>query len=145
MISVTIPLAPKGKGSVRTAANGIAYMPKATRQWMRDASRHIQAASDGRHLEGPLGMEIQAVFRRPKALSRAKDFDGYLRHHKRPDADNIAKMVLDACTKAGLWVDDSQVCSLTVQKFYGRASEEPWVGVHVWELGPRASAQEVAP
>ena len=34
----------------------------------------------------------------------------------RPDIDNLAKMMLDAMTRAGYWEDDNQVASLLVAK-----------------------------
>lgn len=39
-------------------------------------------------------------------------------HTKKPDVDNLAKAVLDACQDAGLFKDDSAVVGLTVEKFY---------------------------
>ncbi len=36
--------------------------------------------------------------------------------HK-PDVDNLAKLILDAMTKAGYWLDDNQVCDLRVTKY----------------------------
>ena len=40
----------------------------------------------------------------------------------RPDLDNMAKVVLDAGTKAGVWGDDEQVTTLVVRKRW--AAEE---------------------
>jgi Holliday junction resolvase RusA-like endonuclease len=37
----------------------------------------------------------------------------------RPDADNLAKMMLDAIGAAGYWRDDAQVATLTVCKTWG--------------------------
>lgn len=37
----------------------------------------------------------------------------------RPDLDNLAKLALDAMTKAGYWQDDSQVVEFTTAKFTG--------------------------
>lgn len=34
---------------------------------------------------------------------------------RRVDADNLAKMAMDAATKAGAWIDDSQVTAQTVR------------------------------
>lgn len=44
-------------------------------------------------------------------------------HQKKPDLDNLAKPVLDALNGV-LWVDDSQVCSLYVQKMYKQQDAE---------------------
>jgi len=37
----------------------------------------------------------------------------------RPDLDNVAKLLLDAMTKAGYWNDDNQVYDLRLTKFNG--------------------------
>jgi Holliday junction resolvase RusA-like endonuclease len=36
----------------------------------------------------------------------------------KPDVVNLAKGTEDALTKAGFWVDDKQVVSLTIEKWY---------------------------
>ena len=38
---------------------------------------------------------------------------------KKPDLDNLAKLMLDAMTKAGFWRDDSQIAILVLEKFDG--------------------------
>lgn len=35
----------------------------------------------------------------------------------KPDVDNLAKLIMDAMTKAGYWQDDNQVCDLRVTKY----------------------------
>jgi Holliday junction resolvase RusA-like endonuclease len=37
----------------------------------------------------------------------------------KPDADNLAKAVLDALTDVSAWTDDSLVVSLSIVKTYG--------------------------
>ena len=37
----------------------------------------------------------------------------------KPDVDNLAKLILDAMTKAGYWHDDNQVCDLRITKYDG--------------------------
>ena len=79
-------------------------------------------------LDGPVTMELWFHFARPKAHFRAGDPDKGLRpnaphyHTGKPDADNLAKAVLDALTKMGIfWRDDSQVARLLVRKSYANA------------------------
>ncbi len=54
--------------------------------------------------------------------------DGHIRPTKTPDADNIAKSVLDALNKVA-YKDDSCVVDLIVEKWY---SENPRVEVYIW-------------
>ena len=48
---------------------------------------------------------------------RKSDKPGTYWRATRPDADNAVKLVLDCMTRHGYWADDSQVASLTIQKF----------------------------
>ncbi len=57
----------------------------------------------------------------------------------RGDADNYAKGVKDAMTKAGVWDDDRHVTSLTVRMFLDR--ERPRVDVEVLSLSPSSPAK----
>lgn len=66
----------------------------------------------------PLQVAIEFFFEIPK--SRAKTTVAGDSHIIKPDVDNLAKLVLDAVTKAGVvWHDDSQVSYLNVSKSYG--------------------------
>lgn len=88
----------------------------------------MEAAKDyrGQPLEGPLRVDIVAVFPRPsrmvwKRKPMPRDY-----HVAKPDRDNIDKAVMDALT-GKLWVDDCQVCDGRIQKFYAAGNEEPHV------------------
>lgn len=69
--------------------------------------------------DGAYVVHIVAWFGRPARLKRAKDRNtGELRHLGKPDVDNVAKLVLDAATRAGVWRDDALVHTLLVQRMY---------------------------
>jgi Holliday junction resolvase RusA-like endonuclease len=51
----------------------------------------------------------------------------------RPDLDNLAKLALDAMTKCGYWLDDSQVVRLETAKWFG---DLPGIAVTVDEVQP---------
>ena len=55
------------------------------------------------------------------------DMEGKLHYTKLPDADNLAKSILDGCNKL-LFKDDAQIVSLTSSKHYGK---EDYVDVKV--------------
>lgn len=61
-------------------------------------------------VEGPLAVCIGFSFGTPKKDRHGKP------HTHRPDADNLAKLALDAVMKAGLIGDDSAVATLVVRK-----------------------------
>jgi len=46
----------------------------------------------------------------------------YIPRTVKPDVDNLAKLILDAMTKAGYWQDDKQVYNLNIAKFDGLIS-----------------------
>lgn len=59
------------------------------------------------------------------------------------DIDNRCKAILDACTKGGLWVDDSQVDVLIVRR--GCVLKGGAVAVRVAEIEPLAPQQAALP
>jgi len=135
--------APLGKGRPRaTVQSGRArvYTPTATAAWEHFAADELRFYMAGKPaMTGPLGCEIVAVFARTAELLRkVKAGHKYptwrLPHGVKPDADNIAKSVLDAVEKAGIIVDDKQIALLTVGKYYAMIHEEPRVEVRIWRL-----------
>lgn len=66
-------------------------------------------------LEGPLRLEIEFTFVRPKS-ARKRQW-----HTVKPDASNIVKGVEDALNGVA-WRDDSQVIELVVRKSYGETA-----------------------
>ncbi len=75
-------------------------------------------------LVGPIRLRLAFAMRRPKSHYRTGKYSGELRadapiwHIGTPDADNLAKAVLDALTQIGMWKDDAQVFSLHAGKRY---------------------------
>lgn len=129
----------KGKARPRFS-NGRAYTPKPTQA----AQRQIQDAyclkclkRHGAVLKAPDGVPVDVtIVTRRGVLSgfRKRDGDSHADIQK-PDADNIAKLVLDALNGVA-YDDDSQVNGLTVYK--GRrvrgATPETSIYVH-WKDG----------
>ena len=53
-----------------------------------------------------------------------------INHTSKPDADNLAKLVLDRITEGGwIWRDDAQVAKLKVEKYW--AITDARIGVYV--------------
>ncbi len=68
----------------------------------------------------PIKMKIQAIFEPPKSISKKKR-EELLKGEpvlKKPDADNILKIVADALNKVA-YDDDSQICNMSIVKKYG--------------------------
>lgn len=68
--------------------------------------------------DGPVRIEIVTWHSRPLRLQRKRHEGVPHRYVGKPDADNIAKVVMDACTKAGVWTDDTRVAELRVARWY---------------------------
>jgi Holliday junction resolvase RusA-like endonuclease len=100
---------------------------------------------------------IVAVFRRPDERPVSVPREAWalgtrLPRAADPDADNLAKGVLDALqlgrAVAQRWLsDDNRVVGLTVHKLYGAANEAPHVEVQVvgWDLVDWCRAHQPTP
>lgn len=112
----------RGKGRPRFTRSGRPYTPKATRDYERDIRDAFENAP-GRPPEpfsGPIAVCIMTYRQLPK--STPKSVYSEPDTHK-PDADNVAKVVLDALNGVA-WFDDAQVTSLTVVKLDREKREE---------------------
>lgn len=79
----------------------------------------------------PVAMCIEAYYKIPKSTPKKKAEDmkrGLILPTKKPDADNIAKVICDALNGVA-YHDDSQIASLEVNKFY--TAEEEKVVVYI--------------
>lgn len=89
--------------------------------------------SAGVGIEGPVRLTIEAVFSRPKSLVWKKRPMPRVPHTKKPDAENVAKAVLDALNGLA-YQDDSQVCELRVCKWIAAGGEAPYTRVVIEAL-----------
>ena len=116
---ITIEGKIKGKARPRVTKSGIAFTPADTvnyENWVKinykDQSR--------RYFEGSISAKITAYYKVPKSYSK-KRVQAIREEReyptKKPDADNIAKIILDSLNKIA-YEDDSQVVELMVLKRY---------------------------
>ena len=109
-IKFTVPGVPAGKGRPRFTRAGHAYTPEKTAAY-EEKVRLCWKAQAGSGFAGgiPLKASIIAYFPIPKSASKKKAaaMDGTF-HTSRPDADNVAKAILDALN-GYLYPDDSAV------------------------------------
>lgn len=115
-INFDVPLV-RGKGRVRfVRQTGRTYTPDATAEAMEQVRAAYAARARGEMAPkgAPVMVEID-TFRplpksRPKKVTHEPDVF-------KPDADNVAKLVLDALNGTA-WHDDTQVTHLVVQKHH---------------------------
>lgn len=66
-------------------------------------------------------MSVICYFPIPKSTRKSDRLllqTGYVPYDKKPDTDNLVKAIADALNGVA-YLDDKQICSLKVKKFYG--------------------------
>lgn len=124
-----------GKGRPRFTSRGkyvSAYTPKNTRDYEEIIKQIYIQGKHKNFKNSRIKMWITAYYKPPESLSKKKQKEiiGMFRD-KKPDADNIAKIVCDALNGVA-YDDDKQVVLLVVAKVYG---EEDKLVVEIDELG----------
>lgn len=113
----------RGKARPRIC-KGHAFTPKVTKDYESLIKRNYIIQS-GKFLEGPLRAKIIAYHKIPKSYTKKRVQairDKIELPVKKPDADNIAKVVLDSLNGTA-YKDDAQVMELTVLKKYTEGIE----------------------
>lgn len=130
----TIPGKPMGKQRPRVLRNGISYTPKETVNYEVFVKGCYCEKYPGAELfKGPVRMTILVYMPIPKSTSKKKRkamLVGKIRPTKKPDWDNVGKIITDALNGIA-YDDDKQIVSCLVQKFY---SDAPMVYVKIQEL-----------
>lgn len=126
-VCITIPGQPKAKGRPRFA-RGRAYTPRSTldyEQRVGEAARQKIKDPTGRDVQ----VDILAVYQIPKSWPKARREAARVGDvlPKKPDIDNVIKIVLDGLNGAA-FVDDSQVHMVSAEKAYG---DEPRVEIEL--------------
>lgn len=113
---------PKGKARPRSTKNGVTYTPKETVQYENLVRLEYRRQCNDYHFpEGvPLDVRIVAYYPIPKSVSKKKRLmmiAHLIRPTKKPDFDNIGKIVCDSLNDVA-YHDDAQICDAMVRKFY---------------------------
>jgi Holliday junction resolvase RusA-like endonuclease len=136
---------PKGQPRPRAFSRGgraAVYDPGTAESWkscIAVACREIEGAL----IHQPLSVTLTFFMPRPKSHFRAcgklKSAAPRFLHDNKPDADNLAKAVLDALTQIRAWLDDDQVCELIVRKYWesdriGIQTDPPGCMIRITEM-----------
>lgn len=130
-VSFYVPGIPRPQGSKRAFVNrhtGKAALVESAgeplKDWRGDVKRFAVDAMNGQPaLEGPVFVALQFFLPRPKSHPKTK----VTYPTSRPDADKLARGVLDALSTV-CFKDDSQITSLHVHKSWG---ETPGCNIEV--------------
>lgn len=130
---ITVPGEPVPKGRpVFNKRTGAARTPKKTANY----EAKIKWYTRGPMLEGPVRVDILAVFQRPKRLHRAKDPDGLMFYGGRCDLDNVVKAVWDGLQGAA-FKNDRQVKDGAQRIRYTEKTGKPRTEIEIYEWRPR--------
>lgn len=124
---------PKGKGRPRFTKSGHVYTPDGTSSYETLVGFSYRNSARGYKFTSPVRVTVRAFHKPPKGKSKRVVEDmlnGRILPTKKPDADNVAKIVLDGLNKVA-WEDDTQVVEMMVIKRY---AEEPMVAVTIEEI-----------
>ena len=122
---------PKGKSRPRFG-NGRVYTPSKTTQYETLVGLSYRNSARGYKFTSPVRVTVRAYHKPPKKSKKVVEdmLNGRILPTKRPDADNVAKIVLDGLNNVA-WDDDTQVVDMMVTKRY---SEDPMVAVTIEEI-----------
>ena len=110
---------PQGKARPRFTRSGHTYTPDRTAEYEERVKLAYRQTGGGK-LSGFVSADILVVFTVPKSYTKAQKAAAFDMRYvpKKPDCDNIAKIILDALNGIA-YGDDAQVVKLRVEKRYG--------------------------
>lgn len=117
-----------GNGSMRVV------VPQSNRVHSFKAAVQLAAvnAMDGRQpFDVPVEVFLWCWFPRPKSKTLKSRPNLPYPLTQKPDADNLAKSVLDACNQV-LWVDDKLAWRVAVEKWVCGDSQVPHTEIELW-------------
>lgn len=127
-VSFIVPGTPVAKGRPRFARRGnyvTAYTPKKTANYESLVRIYASQAMQGvAVIAGAVSVSICLFIAPPASWSKKKKESailGEIYPTSRPDAENIAKAINDACN-ALVWADDSQIVDQFVSKRYSESA-----------------------
>lgn len=128
---------PQGKARPRFARTnkGIrTFTPQKTARYEEQVQLSYREKHKDEPTENPVRVYIQAHFGMPKSWSKKKKIESILRRPtKKPDVDNIAKVICDALNGIA-YKDDSQIVELNVAKYYAPYEISGFVSVTIEEM-----------
>lgn len=140
MIVLEVPGQPVPQPRPRFSSRGgfgRAYTPKSHPvNAYRQAIVLMAQAKRLQPIAGPVTLSVDAVFERPPSHWRKYDLKPDAPAWPRADGDNILKAVADALTDAGVWGDDDQVVSWSIQKRFASRSQKARTVITFGEVVP---------
>lgn len=131
MYGFILNILPTAQARPRFTGRGFAYKSKEQRANEDTLAACLLPYKPTAPFEGALCVTIFANFPVPKSTSKKKAkemLEGKIHPTKKPDADNVAKNLLDAMTRLQFWRDDVQVTTVICRKRYAELAS---IGVQI--------------
>lgn len=117
-----------------TVGEGSSKRPHPAVEFKASIRHAVGEGYTGPPLQGPIRVDVEAVFPRPKSKVWKRRPMPRLYHTAKPDRDNLDKCCLDALTQSGMIGDDCQVCVGLVEKYIAAGGERPHVVIRIVPL-----------
>lgn len=112
-MTITVYGEPAPQGSKRHVGRGVMIeSSKKVKPWREAVKWAAVETLVGRGFDGPVEVEIDFYFVHPKTGKRRAA------HSTKPDLDKLIRSTCDAMTDAGVYEDDSRICSVVARKHY---------------------------
>ena len=136
VLRVTIPGPPVPKGRPRFYMRGgkpRVHTDSKTRAYEKlvalcvSSSPQLRGSSRPLCGDGPVRVDIVAIWPRPQRLMAKRFPDGLIPKDTRPDIDNICKSTYDGIGRANglIWNDDGQIQCHRSEKYYAERDQGP--------------------
>lgn len=123
---------PQGKQRPRHTKRGITYTPDVTRNYEKEVAM-LYKQNKGELLEGHLKLVIEAYYPIPASAKKSDKVlmsNNIVRPTKKPDIDNVIKIIMDGLNGVA-YNDDTQIVCVVANKYY---SYEPRVEVSIYAI-----------
>lgn len=135
VLSFRVNGTPKGQPRPVVTRKKNVFTPHTADGWKDRIRWTVFQCWNGQPIEGPVKVDVDFYFPRPKRLYRKRDPDDVIHHTGRPDRDNCDKALLDCLMHLEVFKDDGQVCEGEIRKFYHEKGGLPgaFIKVSKWE------------
>lgn len=99
--------------------------------WKQLIACHCVGRGPAAPLDCPVRVDLAFFMPRTQKLLKKSSPAGPIPMARKPDRDNLDKLVLDVLKNEGWWVDDSRVCDGRITKSYHAKDCDPGVLINV--------------
>tara|TARA_B100000029_G_scaffold241014_2_gene238216 strand:+ start:7251 stop:7688 length:438 start_codon:yes stop_codon:yes gene_type:complete len=138
-LTVMIPGEPVSQGRPRFSTYGgfpRAYDPKKSKEGKQSVRFFVSKAMEEQGIDtltGPIMMQVQFGIKLPKSQERKRTPRPRIWRVKKPDLDNLIKLVKDGCSGI-VFLDDNQIVKVAAEKIQCAQGEAPFTKIRFAEL-----------